>query len=75
MKKKKVNSALKGLCLSWPSIHVQATIIVSFWLVEMAISTNQIYRNLYENTGPDWYIMFYTVDVMNEFAQFLYSAP
>ena len=30
--------------------------IVGFWLVEMAISTNQkptIYRNLYENTGPD----------------------
>ena len=28
--------------------------IVGFWLVEMAISTNQkptIYRNLYENTG------------------------
>ena len=31
--------------------------IVGFWLVEMAISTNQkptIYRNLYENTGPVW---------------------
>ena len=30
--------------------------IVGFWLVEMTISTNQkptIYRNLYENTGPD----------------------
>ena len=30
--------------------------IVGFWLVEMAISTNQkptIYRNLYENTGPE----------------------
>ena len=30
--------------------------IVGFWLVEMAISTNQkptIYRNLYENMGPD----------------------
>ena len=30
--------------------------IVGFWLVEMAISTNQkptIYRNLYENTRPD----------------------
>ena len=30
--------------------------IVGFWLVEMAISTNQnptIYRNLYENTAPD----------------------
>ena len=30
--------------------------IVGFWLVEMAISTNQkptIYRNLYENTSPD----------------------
>ena len=29
--------------------------IAGFWLVEMAISTNQkptIYRNLYENTGP-----------------------
>ena len=33
--------------------------IVGFWLVEMAISTNQkptIYRNLYENTGPDAYV-------------------
>ena len=35
--------------------------IVGFWLVEMAISTNQkptIYRNLYKNTAPDqlsWY--------------------
>ena len=31
--------------------------IVGFWLVEMVISTNQkptIYRNLYENTGPEW---------------------
>ena len=31
--------------------------IVGFWLVEMAISTNQkptIYRNLYENTAPDF---------------------
>ena len=30
--------------------------IVGFWLVEMAISSNQkptIYRKLYENTGPD----------------------
>ena len=30
--------------------------IVGFWLVEMAISTNQkptIYRNLYENTAPE----------------------
>ena len=30
--------------------------MVGFWLVEMAISTNQkltIYRNLYENTGPE----------------------
>ena len=33
--------------------------IVGFWLVEMAISTNQkptLYRNLYENTGPVDYI-------------------
>ena len=34
--------------------------IVGFWLVEIDISTNPkptIYRNLYENTGPDsnWY--------------------
>ena len=33
--------------------------IVGFWLVEMAISTNQkptIYRNLYENTDPGPYL-------------------
>ena len=38
--------------------------IVGFWLVEMAISTNQkptIYRNLYENTGPDTYSLEWTV--------------
>ena len=38
-------------------ILVQVKIyIVGFWLVEMAISTNQkptIYRNLYKNTGPE----------------------
>ena len=36
-------------------ILVKLRYIVGFWLVEMAISTNQkptIYRNLYENTGP-----------------------
>ena len=35
--------------------------IVGYWLVEMAISTNQkptIYRNLYENTAPDVQINF-----------------
>ena len=34
--------------------------IVGFWLVEMAISTNQkptIYLNLYKNTGPDLLIV------------------
>ena len=39
----------------WARILVQLQYIVGFWLVEMAISTNQkptIYRNLYENTGP-----------------------
>ena len=33
--------------------------IVGFWLVETAVSTNQkptIYRNLYENTAPDYLI-------------------
>ena len=37
-------------------ILVQVRYIVGFWLVEMAISTNQkptIYRNLYENFGPE----------------------
>ena len=35
--------------------------IVGFWLVEMAISTNQkptIYRNLYENTDPGYLLYF-----------------
>ena len=33
--------------------------IVGFWLVEMAISTNQkptIYRNLYEDTSPERHV-------------------
>ena len=43
-------SALTGAVFSYKLRY-----IVGFWLVEMAISTNQkpkIYRNLYENTGP-----------------------
>ena len=38
-----------------PVFSYKLRYIVGFWLVEMAISTNQkptIYRNLYENTGP-----------------------
>ena len=40
---------------SGPVFSYKLRLIVGFWLVEMAISTNQkptIYRNLYENTGP-----------------------
>ena len=40
-----------------PVVSYKLRYIVGFWLVEMAISTNQkptIYRNLYENTDPDW---------------------
>ena len=40
---------------SGPVFSYKLRYIVGFWLVEMAISTNQkstIYRNLYENTGP-----------------------
>ena len=42
-------------CASGPVFSYKLRIIVGFWLVEMAISTNQkptIYRNLYENTDP-----------------------
>ena len=41
-----------------PVFSYKLRYIVGFWLVEMAISTNQkptIYRNLYENTAPDVY--------------------
>ena len=41
--------------LSGPVFSYKLRYIVGFWLVEMAISTNQkpmIYRNLYDNTGP-----------------------
>ena len=40
---------------SGPVFSYKSRYIVGFWLVEMAISTNQkptIYRNLYENTAP-----------------------
>ena len=43
-------------CSSGPVFSYKLRYIVGFWLVEIAISTNQkptIYRNLYENTGPD----------------------
>ena len=39
-----------------PVFSYKLRYIVGFWLVEMAISTNQeltIYRNLYENMDPD----------------------
>ena len=42
--------------VSGPVFSYKLRYIVGFWLVEMAISTNlkpTIYRNLYENTGPD----------------------
>ena len=42
-----------------PVFSYKLRYIVGFWLVEMAISTNQnptIYRNLYENTAP---VLFY----------------
>ena len=38
-----------------PVFSYKLRYIVGFWLVELAISTNQkptIYRNLYENTAP-----------------------
>ena len=38
-----------------PVFSYKLRYIVGFWLIEMAISTNQkptIYRNLYENTDP-----------------------
>ena len=43
--------------LSGPVFSYKLRYIVGFWLVEMAISTNQkptIYRNLYENMGPEY---------------------
>ena len=64
----KANNSLtlvKGTCVqnklwqrttSGPVFSYKLRYIVGFWLVEMAISTNQkptIYRNLYENTAPD----------------------
>ena len=42
-------------CIPGPVFSYKLRYIVGFWLVEMAISTNQkptIYRNLYENTAP-----------------------
>ena len=40
-----------------PVLSYKSRYIVGFWLVEMAISTNEppIYRNLYENTGIRWW--------------------
>ena len=48
--------------ISGPVFSYKLRYIVGFWLVEMAISTNQkptIYRNLYENTGPEYDSMSY----------------
>ena len=42
--------------ISGPVFSYKLRYIVGFWLVEMAISNNRkptIYRNLYENTGPE----------------------
>ena len=50
------------ICGCWypgPVFSYKLRYIVGFWLVEIAISTNQkptIYRNLYENTGPAWFV-------------------
>ena len=44
------------MVISGPVFSYKLRYIVGFWLVEMAISTNQkptIYRNLYENTAPE----------------------
>ena len=60
---------------SGPVCAYKLRYIVGFWLVEMAISTNQnptIYRNLYENTAPggqrgidqcsvQWYVSSYSL--------------
>ena len=46
---------LWGLNCTGPVFSYKLRYIVGFWLVEIAISTNQkptIYRNLYENTAP-----------------------
>ena len=47
---------------------------IFFWLVEMAISTNQkptIYRNLCENTGPDLQILLALVGSLRSTVHFL----
>ena len=60
-----------------PVFSYKLRYIVGLWLVEMAISTNQkptIYRNLYENTVPDWHESFlwqwphliYIMSVLNQ---------
>ena len=52
----------------WTStVYYKLRYIVGFWLVEMAISTNQkptIYRNLYENTGPVAYLLWVPCEVL-----------
>ena len=58
MKKKISSRSAKPPLESMPGpiFSYKLRYIVGFWLVEMAISTNQkptIYRKLYENTGPD----------------------
>ena len=47
--------SVKQFYLPGPVFSYKLRYIVGFWLVEMAISTNQkptTYRNLYENTAP-----------------------
>ena len=54
VKRKKVKDWLEKSAAG-PIFSYKLRYIVGFWLVEMAISTNQkpaIYRNLYENTAP-----------------------
>ena len=46
-------------CIPGAVFSYKERYIVGFWLVETAVSTNQkptIYRNLYENTGPERFL-------------------
>ena len=57
-------SSRKGYSVTGPVFSYKLRHIVGFWLVEMAISTNQkptIYRNLYENTGPEGHVEYWNI--------------
>ena len=74
---------IPGYC--WPTVYDAGAIfsyklryIAGFWLVEMAISTNQkptIYRNLYENTGPEPTLVQYWVNVSCLTPRWMWPAP